>query len=71
MSACPRCSRPSPDEARFCSACGTPLLPPPDARFTSPGAYTPPHLAARILDSRAAGAGERKPVTVLVDEVVF
>jgi len=69
MSTCPRCARPSPDDARFCSACGTPLILSPDARFTSPGAYTPSHLAARILDSRAALAGERKQVTVLFADV--
>ena len=69
MSACPRCARPSPADARFCSACGTPLLPARDTRFASPGAYTPPHLAARILDGSAALAGERKQVTVLFADV--
>src|SRR5262245_44989962 len=69
MSACPRCARPTPSDARFCSACGTPVLPARDTRFASPGAYTPPHLAARILDSRAALAGERKQVTVLFADV--
>ena len=41
----------------------------PDTRFASPGTYTPPHLAARILGSRAALAGERKQVTVLFADV--
>jgi len=36
-----------------------------DDRFASPGAYTPPHLAERILTSRAALEGERRQVTVL------
>jgi len=66
MTACPRCGHPAIAEARFCSACGTPLVAPPDpARFGSPGAYTPAHLAERIRGSRAALAGERKQVTVL------
>jgi class 3 adenylate cyclase/tetratricopeptide (TPR) repeat protein len=66
MTACPRCGHPALAGARFCSACGAPLVAPPDpARFGSPGAYTPAHLAERIRDSRAALAGERKQVTVL------
>ena len=39
--------------------------PPGPARFASPQAYTPRHLAARILASKAALEGERKQVTVL------
>jgi class 3 adenylate cyclase/tetratricopeptide (TPR) repeat protein len=35
------------------------------ARFAEPEAYTPRHLAERILTSRAALEGERKHVTVL------
>jgi hypothetical protein len=35
------------------------------ARFGSPEAYTPKHLAEKILTSRAALEGERKQVTVL------
>jgi class 3 adenylate cyclase/tetratricopeptide (TPR) repeat protein len=34
-------------------------------RFTSPGTYTPRHLAEKILTSRSALEGERKLVTVL------
>jgi len=34
-------------------------------RFTSPGAYTPKHLAEKILTSKSALEGERKQVTVL------
>src|SRR5205085_11227700 len=37
--------------------------------FASPAAYTPKHLAERILTSRAALAGERKQVTVLVCDI--
>src|SRR5207248_3068609 len=35
------------------------------SRFTTPAAYTPQHLAEKILTSRAALEGERKQVTVL------
>jgi class 3 adenylate cyclase/tetratricopeptide (TPR) repeat protein len=35
------------------------------ARFASPDAYTPSHLAERILTSKSALEGERKQVTVL------
>jgi len=34
-------------------------------RFVSPGAYTPKHLAEKILTSKASLEGERKQVTVL------
>jgi class 3 adenylate cyclase/tetratricopeptide (TPR) repeat protein len=65
MSLCPRCAHAAPDGARFCPACGGRLSAPDAGRFASPGAYTPPHLARRILDARAAVEGERKEVTVL------
>jgi class 3 adenylate cyclase/tetratricopeptide (TPR) repeat protein len=38
-------------------------------RFTSPEAYTPKHLAEKILTSRSALEGERKQVTVLFVDV--
>src|SRR5258705_647674 len=62
---CPRCATAAPDGARFCPACGSRLDSAGPARFGSPGVYTPPHLAQRILDSREALEGERKQVTVL------
>ena len=40
-----------------------------DACAAPPGAYTPRHLAERILRSRAALEGERKQVTVLFADV--
>jgi len=60
--------------ARFCDACGTPLAaaPPPRPaapRLVEPRAYTPAHLADRILGSRSALIGERKQVTVLFADV--
>jgi class 3 adenylate cyclase/tetratricopeptide (TPR) repeat protein len=69
MSVCPRCAQATPDGARFCPACGGRLATPDPGRFASPGAYTPPHLAQRILDARAALEGERKQVTVLFADI--
>jgi class 3 adenylate cyclase/tetratricopeptide (TPR) repeat protein len=69
MSLCPRCAHAAPDGARFCPACGGRLGAPDAGRFASPGAYTPPHLAQRILDARAAVEGERKQVTVLFADI--
>jgi class 3 adenylate cyclase/tetratricopeptide (TPR) repeat protein len=62
--ACPSCAAFNPAGSRFCSACGSPLEP-ADARPAAPQSYTPPHLAEKILTSRAALEGERKQVTVL------
>src|SRR5215470_16539083 len=70
MTSCPRCGHAAQPHARFCSACGAPLVGAPDpARFGAPQAYTPPHLAERIRGSRAQLAGERKQVTVLFADV--
>jgi class 3 adenylate cyclase len=66
---CPRCANAAPDGARFCPACGSRLGAGDSARFASPGVYTPPHLAQRILDSREALEGERKQVTVLLADI--
>src|SRR5262249_25225005 len=70
---CPNCGTPLPASAKFCVECahpvGTARTEPgrteARARFSSPGAYTPEHLAAKILTSRSALEGERKQVTVL------
>src|SRR4029077_8938338 len=66
---CPRCAYSVPEGARFCPSCGGRLGGAEPARFASPGVYTPPHLAQRILDSREALEGERKQVTVLFADV--
>ena len=60
--------------ARFCGECGAAVTDPAAAatdarRFASPHAYTPAHLAERILGARAALTGERKQVTVLFADV--
>src|SRR5437867_2469427 len=67
--ACPQCGQLNPPGSRFCNACGqglaTPPPPTPTAPVSAPDAYTPKHLAARILTSAGALEGERKQVTVL------
>src|SRR5262252_6778547 len=67
---CPRCGVPSLPAQKFCAECGTPLQQVDVARVAAPDAYTPRHLAEKILASRAAVEGERKPVTVLFCDVV-
>ncbi len=62
---CSSCGASNPPGNRFCGQCAIPLLTATGPRFASPGAYTPKHLADRILTSRAALEGERKQVTVL------
>ncbi|HEU4371554.1 MAG TPA: adenylate/guanylate cyclase domain-containing protein, partial [Methylomirabilota bacterium] len=64
--ACAACGAFNPPGNRFCHACGGALGGhPPDARFASPHAYTPSHLARKILTARTSLPGERKLVTVL------
>jgi class 3 adenylate cyclase len=63
---CANCSTKLPTGAAFCFACGHPVAAAPGGqRFTSPDAYTPKHLAEKILTSKSALEGERKQVTVL------
>ena len=64
--ACPNCGTPLSATAKFCSECAHPLAAPVvQPRYTSPEAYTPKHLAEKILTSRSAIEGERKQITVL------
>ena len=59
MTACPRCGHPALAGARFCSACGTPLVAPPDpARFGSPGRLHA-RPSRRAHPRLARGAGRR------------
>ncbi len=60
---CAQCGAELTPGKRFCGACGAPAAGTP--RFAAPQAYTPQHLAEKILTSRAALEGERKQVTVL------
>ena len=64
---CVKCGTELPVGARFCLQCGEPVNPAPAAqpRFTSPESYTLKHVAEKILTSRTALEGKRKPVTVL------
>jgi class 3 adenylate cyclase/tetratricopeptide (TPR) repeat protein len=69
--ACANCGAQLSPTAKFCSECAHPAgqagvgTASPAARFDAPNAYTPRHLAERILTSKAALEGERKQVTAL------
>ena len=64
--ACPACGAANPPENKFCGQCGASLTPTGAiSKFASPEAYTPKHLAEKILTSKSALEGERKQVTVL------
>ena len=65
-SLCPSCRVANPPANKFCSECGGASHSGAAApQFTSPEAYTPKHLAEKILTSKGALEGERKQVTVL------
>ena len=59
---CSSCGTKISPAAKFCPECGRSTTQP---RFDSPTAYTPKHLAEKILATRTAIEGERKHVTVL------
>jgi hypothetical protein len=61
----PSCGAANPRENKFCGQCAAPQRTAPTAKFGTPDAYTPKHLAEKILTSKAALEGERKQVTVL------
>ncbi len=65
--ACANCGAQLSPAAKFCSECAHPAgqAAAAAARFAAPEAYTPKHLAERILTSKAALEGERKQVSVL------
>jgi class 3 adenylate cyclase len=75
---CPSCEAPNPAGQKFCNACGQRLAQAVEAPAVeaataqpiaegppAPSAYTPPHLAEKILRDRRALEGERRTVTVL------
>jgi class 3 adenylate cyclase/tetratricopeptide (TPR) repeat protein len=68
---CPTCGAVNLSGQKFCGECGASLLDQSYAspKFASPDAYTPKHLAERILTSRSALVGERKQVTVLFADI--
>src|SRR5216684_5084415 len=65
---CSSCGQENPAAARFCNGCGARLAAPP-ATTPEPRSYTPRHLVEKILASKSALEGERKPVTVLFADV--
>jgi predicted ATPase/class 3 adenylate cyclase len=63
---CANCGTQLPAGAKFCFECAAPVSAAGSrSRFLSPEAYTPRHLAERIINSRTSLEGERKQVTVL------
>lgn len=66
---CPSCGAGNPPENKFCGQCAVSLDRPAQPRFASPEAYTPKHLADKILTTASALKGERKHVTVLFVDV--
>jgi class 3 adenylate cyclase len=62
---CPACGAANPPGQKFCGECGAALSPGGARQLATPDSYTPKHLAERIINSKAALAGERKQVTVL------
>jgi len=68
---CSNCGTPLSATAKFCHACAHPVAAGEStpARFASPEAYTPKHLAEKILTSKSTLEGERKQVTVLFVDV--
>src|SRR5438046_7116915 len=67
---CPACGVANPPANKFCGECGAPMTAaPPAQKFASPDAYTPKHLAEKILTSKGALEGERKRVTVMFSDV--
>ncbi len=67
---CASCGAQLPPGAKFCTECAHPAnavatLAGAQPRFASPGAYTPKHLAEKILTTKSALEGERKQITVL------
>src|SRR5262249_60280339 len=66
---CAACGRAVDSSERFCGSCGAALTGASALAERAPATYTPPHLAEKILGSRAALEGERKQVTVLFADV--
>ncbi|HUE40163.1 MAG TPA: adenylate/guanylate cyclase domain-containing protein, partial [Candidatus Binatia bacterium] len=65
---CHACGASNPAEQKFCDGCGQPLRA-SASMARDPRAYTPAHLADKILTTRSAIEGERKQVTVLFADV--
>jgi hypothetical protein len=64
---CPSCGFSNEPGEKFCSGCAAPLTVtghPPEPTFTSPQAYTPKHLAEKILTAKSVLERERKQLTM-------
>ena len=67
---CAACGAAATPGQKFCHGCGHRLGDAAPAQAAAaPDAYTPRHLAERILESRSAIEGERKQVSVLFADV--
>src|SRR5437773_1680425 len=68
---CTACGHENRDNAKFCEECAAPVRGSSGGAEPDrvPRAYTPKHLAEKILASKAALEGERKQVTVLFADV--
>jgi len=66
---CASCGCGNPAGQKFCNGCGGPLGESARPLERDRRAYTPKHLAEKILTTRAALEGERKQVTVLFADV--
>src|SRR5574341_2256970 len=76
---CPACGSAVAPGRKFCGNCGQsltvavspPVAPPAPLapKFASPQAYTPQHLAEKILTSKSAMEGDRKNVPVMFADV--
>jgi class 3 adenylate cyclase/tetratricopeptide (TPR) repeat protein len=66
---CTGCGAKNSVGQKFCDACGLALTEAPAGRARDLRAYTPAHLAEKILRLRSALEGERKQVTVLFADV--
>jgi class 3 adenylate cyclase/tetratricopeptide (TPR) repeat protein len=63
---CRQCGARNAPAQKFCGECGARLEPGASSRqLQTPDAYTPKHLAEKILTSKVALEGERKQITVL------
>ena len=68
---CVSCRAELKPTAKFCLKCGTAVVATSPVQFPTRNvaAYTPKHLADKILQSKSALEGERKQVTVMFADV--
>ncbi len=66
---CPSCKAANPPTNKFCGQCGATLGQTAASNVISLQAYTPKHLAEKILTSKSALEGERKHVTILFADI--